>query len=75
MASSEYSVADHPDVFSSGISWGAVIGGAFVAAAISLVSSLQEQLSIGQFSPLRQSLHGARARCSQTVTDLSRSTG
>ena len=37
MANSEVSMASHPDVSSSGISWGGVIGGAFVAAAISLI--------------------------------------
>lgn len=37
MANSELHVVSHPDVSSSGISWAAVIGGAFVAAAISLV--------------------------------------
>src|ERR1700682_1728034 len=36
MASSEFSAAAH-DVSSSGISWAAVVGGAFVAAAISLL--------------------------------------
>ena len=38
MANSEVSVVSHPDVSSSGISWAAVIGGAFVAAAISLIT-------------------------------------
>jgi hypothetical protein len=37
MANSELSVVSHPDVSSSGICWAAVIGGAFVAAAISLI--------------------------------------
>jgi hypothetical protein len=37
MANSELSGASHRDVSSSGISWAAVIGGAFVAAAISLI--------------------------------------
>lgn len=37
MASSELSVAAHPDVSSSGISWAAVFGGAFVTAAVSLI--------------------------------------
>jgi len=37
VANSEISIVPHPDVSSSGISWGAVIGGAFVAAAVSLI--------------------------------------
>jgi hypothetical protein len=37
MVNSELSVVSHPDVSSSGISWAAVIGGAFVAVAISLM--------------------------------------
>jgi len=37
MANSAVPVVSHPDVSSSGVSWAAVIGGAFVAAAISLV--------------------------------------
>ena len=37
MERSDFSSAAHPDIFSSGISWAAVFGGAFVAAAVSLI--------------------------------------
>ena len=62
MASSDFSVADHPEVSSSGISWAAVIAGAFVTAAVSLTMlALGAGFELSTISPWSNASISARA--------------